>query len=271
LQWAEGTYQLLNHFLLPLVLAQVGQLASLGEADKQPDLAECCLKVLSSYARSLIAQVAAGSGEAAAGAATSLTRLAAACTCCHHRGVASAALACTGDLVGAALMAAQAAEPGPGAEALATSVMRSGEMICMGIVGGLLSSFPLSRLHKASTVLAELTSLAGTRYGQALAQQKGQPELQMVAGWLAAGAQGCQLPEGGFDLDLRLFRGGNQCGGSCARDNEAPTSPLSHACCVASASQGSSSPSCRAGQERCLRPPRRSSSLRGNKAWPAGG
>ncbi|KAG1673287.1 hypothetical protein FOA52_002567 [Chlamydomonas sp. UWO 241] len=187
-----------------------------GAADAQPELAEALMRMLAAYARSVLPHACATDPGGAAAAVGAALRAAAACTCSHHRGVAAAALSVTEHVAGAASRAARgasgaataagaAAGVAPGgaaptgaaaADVLARSVLSCGGVVASGVIGGLLSTFPLSRLHKAASVLAELGWLAGgSAAGQALAAggqyggaPAGQaPTLQLLAGWLGGG------------------------------------------------------------------------------------
>mmetsp|Transcript_7210 Transcript_7210/g.21931 ORF Transcript_7210/g.21931 Transcript_7210/m.21931 type:complete len:166 (+) Transcript_7210:791-1288(+) len=80
---------------------------------------------------------------------------------------------------------------GSGGGALPSMVLECGSVICSGIVGGLLSSFPLSRLHKSAVVLAHLAALAGTQHATAGANAPA----ALLAGWLSEAACACQLAE----------------------------------------------------------------------------
>lgn len=81
------------------------RLASGGAADAQPELSEGVLRLLSAYARSLLPEAASADAERASAAVGTTLRIAAACTCSHHRGVAAAAIGVTSDVLGAAVNA----------------------------------------------------------------------------------------------------------------------------------------------------------------------
>lgn len=92
-------------------------------------------------------------------------------------------------------MQVRGAEGAAVSSTLSSAVLEAGDVVCMGIVGGLLSSFPLSRLHKAATVLAQLGALCGTASGQRAAAAAGQAttQLSLLSGFLSAGTRASSL------------------------------------------------------------------------------
>ena len=178
-------HQAMQHILSrPPVLALCG---SLGAANEHPDLAESVCKLASAYSRHLLP--GCGSEALLSEVVGSVARVSAAVTCSHSRSVATLGMATMGDLVGAACTSSSGIGGMAGGNSvivissLARAVLANCKTLCAGVVGevglsmpytctpsgshhslmlpegGFLSSFPLSRLNKAASVLTDLIAL----------------------------------------------------------------------------------------------------------------
>ncbi|GAX74245.1 hypothetical protein CEUSTIGMA_g1694.t1 [Chlamydomonas eustigma] len=174
--------QLLIEAILYLLSEQrVLLLCVLGVADQQPELAEAMMKIFSCLCRSMPSALWTRSSTPEAGQEAiiyTMLCMTSACCCCNHKGVALTAISTLSDIVSAPLsLLDKVSDEGEswscdtnrnnGVKELQSHIFRHGSIIYSGVLGNLMSPFSLSRLHKASAVMTQLSVLALDLYPHA--------------------------------------------------------------------------------------------------------